>query len=46
MPEVNDADMFFDHIHMTKQGATVYTNWLTEQMLQNPKIVEALGKTQ
>ena len=42
MPGVNDADMLFDSIHMTKQGATVYTNWLTEQMLKDPKIVAAM----
>ena len=42
IPGVSDAELFADEVHMRKQGATIYTNWLTEQMLKNPKIVAAL----
>ncbi len=34
----------FDGAHMTKNGATIYTEWLVAQMKKNPKIVAALEK--
>ncbi|MGL4594831.1 MAG: hypothetical protein ACRCUY_08905 [Thermoguttaceae bacterium] len=32
----------FDDGHMTEEGATIYTNWLVDQMLNDPKIMTAL----
>jgi hypothetical protein len=35
----------FDNVHMTHEGATIYTNWLADQMLNDPKIMTAFKKT-
>ena len=41
-PREDDTKFFGDRKHMTKEGATVYTNWLADQMRQDPKIAAAL----
>ncbi len=43
LPNINPGDCFFDAIHMSDKGATIYTNWLADQMLADPKIVKALN---
>jgi hypothetical protein len=37
-----DKEIFFDPIHLTNDGAEVYTNWLADQMLKDQKIVAVL----
>lgn len=33
----------FDSIHMTEEGATIYTNWLANQIQKNPSVMAALN---
>ena len=42
IPDVIDREYMFDYIHLTKKGATVYTNWLTEQIFQDAKTLAAI----
>ncbi|MDR1923287.1 MAG: hypothetical protein LBQ66_02840 [Planctomycetaceae bacterium] len=42
IPNADDAKYLFDTVHMTKEGATIYTNWLANQMLKDQKIMTAL----
>jgi hypothetical protein len=46
LPEPRDYTkkpaLTFDDAHMTHEGATIYTNWLADQMLNDPKIMIAL----
>jgi hypothetical protein len=44
IPDVDDSELLIDHMHTTAKGATVYTNWLADQMLKDPKIMTALKK--
>ena len=37
-PACEDESCFFDSGHMTEYGATVYTNWLVDQMLNSAKV--------
>lgn len=39
----DEEELFIDHHHLQPLGAEIYTNWLTEEMLKNPKICSALG---
>ena len=41
-PDAIDREYMFDYIHMTKKGATVYTNWVTEQIFNDRKIMAAI----
>jgi hypothetical protein len=45
IPDVDNSELIIDTIHTTAKGTTVYTNWLADQMLNDPKIITAL-KTQ
>jgi len=42
-PGIDDAPFFADDYHMLPAGAVIYTQWLSEQMLNDPKIVAALN---
>ena len=41
-PQANDTMLMYDQVHMTLKGATIHTNWLADQMLNNQKIVAVL----
>ena len=41
-PNLKCEDMLFDWHHMKRQGATIYSNWLTDQIRKDKKIVAAL----
>lgn len=41
-PGEEDETLFFDKGHMTRKGATIYTNWLIDRMLEDPEIVAVL----
>ena len=45
-PNCEDESCLFDNGHMTEYGATVYTNWLVDQMLNSAKIRECLKASQ
>ena len=45
-PDSEDESCFFDRWHMTEYGATTYTNWLVDQMLNSDKIKEHLKASQ
>jgi len=38
--EGTDEDYLFDYGHMTLKGAMVYTNWLVNRLLEDPKYAE------
>jgi hypothetical protein len=42
IPNADDSELLVDAFHATAKGATIYTNWLADQMLNDPKIVIAL----
>jgi hypothetical protein len=44
IPDADDSELLVDTMHTTAKGATVYTNWLADQMLNDPKIMTALKK--
>ncbi|MDR2440723.1 MAG: hypothetical protein LBE12_15280 [Planctomycetaceae bacterium] len=42
IPDAEDSELLIDIMHTTAKGATVYTNWLADQMLNDQKIMAAL----
>jgi hypothetical protein len=40
--EGTDDDYLFDYGHMTREGATVYTNWLVDRLQETPKTAEMI----
>jgi hypothetical protein len=43
--EGTDEDYLFDTGHMTLQGATLYTNWFVDRLLESPKTAEWIRQT-
>lgn len=41
-PTVNEKELFFDTMHMTLEGAALYTNWLADQILSDPNTQKRL----
>ena len=42
IPDAIDREYMFDYIHLTQKGATVYTDWITEQIFQDVKVLAAI----
>jgi hypothetical protein len=42
IPNADDLELLIDISHTTAKGTTVYTNWLADQMLNDPSIMTAL----
>jgi hypothetical protein len=42
IPNADDSELLLDTIHTTAKGTTIYTNWLADQMLNDPKVMVAL----
>ncbi|MGL4595659.1 MAG: hypothetical protein ACRCUY_13120 [Thermoguttaceae bacterium] len=43
LPDAQDEEYLFDQYHMSRNGATVYTHWLADQMQRDPKVMAALN---
>ena len=41
-PNVDERELFYDQGHLTLTGATIYSQWLADQILSDPKITAAL----
>ena len=42
VPDTVGREYMFDNIHMTQKGAMTYTNWVTEQIFGDAKILAAI----